>query len=194
MSPCWKTLSAAAAVGLSLCLSLLFAASTTNVRAAQAQSIPPIHAHHTQDAQVTRATKGHPTRLLLLKLINKGRAKLHVAPLKLSVRLSACSLRHSKAMAAVGEIYHDPADICVAHQISGENVGMSTGKTRVEGVKAINKAMFGEGPCPSACPTGSPEWAQHGHYYNLVNPKFHKVGLGIATQGRAVYVTEDFVG
>lgn len=194
MRTTWKRLHSLAAVGLYLSIALTFATLSTNSIAAQARSVSLNHPQHSHVANVKRASSGHAARSLLLKLINKGRAKHNVKPLKLSLKQSACALRHSKAMKAAHKIFHSGTNVCIAHKISAENVGLATGATRSAGVQAVNKAMFGEGPCPTTCAKGSLEWAQHGHYYNLINPKFNKVGLGIAAQGRVVYVTEDFVG
>jgi hypothetical protein len=52
--------------------------------------------------------------------------------------------------------------------------------------------MMNEGPCPhKGCPKG--ELAAHGHYLNLINPTFTRVGIGLTVQGSSVWLTEDFV-
>jgi len=47
----------------------------------------------------------------------------------------------------------------------------------------IQKAMFDEGPGPGAA---------HGHYMNMMNPLFRKVGIGLVMVNSELYLTNDF--
>jgi len=94
-------------------------------------------------------------------------------------------------MAALNAISHDqfPADICVNHQMSGENVGMASGAPG-DALPTLNQMMLAEGPCPGSC--SSSAWMQHGHYLNLMSATFHHVGLGVFVRDGQTWLTEDF--
>ncbi len=130
----------------------------------------------------------------LLQVINADRARLHVRPLVLNWRQSTCSQRHSAHMAVLGTITHDqfPADICVSHALAGENVGAEAAAP-LTAVLDINASMMDEGPCPNKnCPGN--EFADHGHYMNLVNPAYTRIGIGIVVTNGSVWLTENFTG
>ena len=131
--------------------------------------------------------------LSLLATINRDRATLRLAPLALNSRQSRCSKQHSRHMAALNAISHDqfPSDICVNHQMSGENVGMASGQPG-DALLMLNQMMLAEGPCPGSCSPGVRE--QHGHYLNLMDATFHHVGLGVVVQDGQTWLTEDFTG
>jgi hypothetical protein len=97
-------------------------------------------------------------------------------------------------MAAQDFISHDdfPSDICTAHVWAGENVGVAPGDP-LAGAAELHQMMMAEGPCPDAgCPGG--EFEQHGHYLNLVNKRYSRVGIGVYVSGGQVWITEDFTG
>ncbi len=133
----------------------------------------------------------HASVLSLLATINGDRAALRLAPLVLNSRQSRCSKQHSQHMAALRTISHDqfPADICVNHQMSGENVGVASGEPG-NALVTLNQMMLAEGPCPGSCSPGA--WEQHAHYLNLMNATFHHVGLGVYVQDGQTWLTEDF--
>ncbi len=133
----------------------------------------------------------HASVLSLLATINRDRAALRLAPLALDRRESHCSKQHSRHMAALNAISHDqfPADICVNHQMSGENVGMASGAPG-DALPTLNQMMLAEGPCPGSC--SSSAWMQHGHYLNLMSATFHHVGLGVFVRDGQTWLTEDF--
>jgi len=133
----------------------------------------------------------HASVLSLLATINGDRAALRLAPLVLDSRQSRCSKQHSKHMAGMNAISHDqfPADICVNHQTSGENVGTAPANP-ADALLTLNQMMIAEGPCPGSC--SSSVWEQHAHYLNLMNAAFHHVGLGVYVQGGRTWLTEDF--
>lgn len=130
--------------------------------------------------------------ITLLKAINAARADHGLSAVTLDSRQSGCSLRHSRHMAARGFISHDqfPADICMSHTDAGENVGEVDGYPP-EGTLLLNQEMLAEGPCPdTGCPNGEEE--VHGHYMNIVNPIYTRVGIGIFVQDGITWLTEDF--
>lgn len=130
----------------------------------------------------------------LLQVINADRAKLHVRPLVLDKRQSTCSQRHSRHMAVTNSMTHDqfPADICVTHVFAGENIGVAAGDP-LTAVLSLNTTMMDEGACPTKnCPGN--EFADHGHYMNLVNPGYTRIGIGIVVTNGSVWLTENFTG
>jgi uncharacterized protein YkwD len=137
-----------------------------------------------------------------LAVVNAYRAKKGVKPLKLSAALSKFALAGSKelmkdhtphahfmAAAKDGSIWHDGF-----HTLAGENQGDPNGWPRLVAsdpaanekaqIDAIQKAMYAEGP-------GKGE--AHGHYENMMNPKFHRLGVGLVrASGGLLYLTNDF--
>jgi uncharacterized protein YkwD len=129
----------------------------------------------------------------LLQTINADRATHHVGPLVLNKKLSKCGLTHSVHMSQLGTLTHDQftQDLCIAHTFGGENVGEASGDLN-SALTAIHHIMLAEGPCPHPSCPGS-EFEAHGHYVNLVNGSFHKVGIGIFVSGDGTtWLTEDF--
>jgi uncharacterized protein YkwD len=136
-----------------------------------------------------------------LSVVNAYRAKKGIAPLKLAASLSSFALAGSKelekdhsphahfiAAAKSGALWHDGFKTT-----AGENQGdphgwpeLATDPTKNEDMQidAIQKMMYAEGP-------GTGE--AHGHYENMMNGKFHRLGVGLvrATGGK-LYLTNDF--
>jgi uncharacterized protein YkwD len=135
-----------------------------------------------------------------LAVINQYRATKSLQPLALDVKLSTFALAGSKQLA----VDHSPH----AHFISASNAGtiwqsgfqgsaaenqgdpngwstMSSDPTTNEmlQIASIQQAMFNEGP-------GAGE--AHGHYMNMMNPAFTKVGVGLTMVGTSLYLTNDF--
>jgi hypothetical protein len=137
-----------------------------------------------------------------LKVVNAYRAKKGVAPLKLSASLSSFAHAgsvelekdhkpHAHFIAAVksGAIWHDGFKT-----MAGENQGDPNGwpelvandptKNEDAQIDAIQKMMYAEGP-------GTGE--AHGHYENMMNAKFHRLGVGLVrASGGELYLTNDF--
>jgi len=128
----------------------------------------------------------------LLTIINRDRLAHHLPPLKLSGRQSRCSLAHSRQMARDDALSHDqfPTDICVPHGWSAENVGYYTAGPKVA-IRQLHRMMMSEGPCPHAgCP--GDEWFAHDHYVNLMDPAYHRIGIGLVVRDGTTWLTEDF--
>lgn len=127
----------------------------------------------------------------LLAAINRDRTAHGVSALVLDARMSRCSWRHSRRMAQDGFLSHRqyPGDLCASHGIFGQNVGMA--KVHQGDVLTLHRIMMAEGPCPDAgCPGTEAE--AHGHYMNLVDPVYRRVGIGIFVANGSTWLTEDF--
>jgi hypothetical protein len=130
----------------------------------------------------------------LLQLINADRATHGAPPLSLDPVQSACSKKHTLHMERMNDLSHDefPADLCVAHTVGAENVGMALGDP-MEALSTIHQDMMSEGPCPHpSCPGG--EYAIHNHYTNLMNKHFKRVGIGVVVKDGTSWITENFTG
>jgi uncharacterized protein YkwD len=130
---------------------------------------------------------------MLLAAINEGRAAHGLQALTFDRRQSKCSRDHSKHMALQGQISHDqfPADVCVPHTYAAENVGEDPQSSVGNAVLELHRLMMDEGPCATTGCTGT-AYEQHGHYLNLVNPRYKRVGIGIVVTHGATWLTEDF--
>jgi hypothetical protein len=137
-----------------------------------------------------------------LSVVNAYRAKKGIAPLKLGATISSFALAGSKelqkdhvphahfmAAAKSGALWHDGFKT-----MAGENQGDPNGWPELVSsdpaanekaqIDAIQKMMYAEGP-------GSGE--AHGHYENIMNPKFHRIGVGLVrTSSGKLYLTNDF--
>ena len=134
-----------------------------------------------------------------LSVVNAYRARKGLVPLKLSASLS--TFAHAGSV----ELSHDhkPHAHFIAAGVSlfnkgfklsaGENQGDPHGwpvlvqndpaGNRNAQIDDIQKVMFAEGPG-----AGEP----HGHYMNMMNPKFRRVGVGLVDVGGTLYLTNDF--
>lgn len=131
---------------------------------------------------------------VLLAAINKDRAKHRAPALTLDVKQSICSRKHSLHMAAIGHLAHDqfPTDICVPHVWAGENIGAAYGDP-AQAALMLHRMMMNEGPCPHrSCP--GDEFPAHGHYLNLINPRYTRIGIGVVVKDDTVWLTENFTG
>jgi hypothetical protein len=63
----------------------------------------------------------------------------------------------------------------------------------LDALLTLHHMMMSEGPCPHpSCPGNEGE--AHGHYINLINRAYRRVGIGIFTENRATWLTGDVVG
>lgn len=132
--------------------------------------------------------------------INMYRATLAIAPLALDQQISAFALAGSQQLSQD----HSPHAHFIAagnngtlwtsgfKSMAGENQGDPNGWTvlnqnpvtnELMQIDAIQKAMFAEGPG-----TGQ----AHGHYMNMMNAKFKRVGIGLLEVNNKLYLTNDF--
>lgn len=114
---------------------------------------------------------------LLLTLTNTVRAAAGSAPLTLDPALSSIAAGWAQSMAAAGNISHNPnlkAQIEGAFsdwRKTGENVGF--GPT----LQSVQDALV----------------ASAGHYHNMVDGDFTKVGLAVLNSGGLVWIVEVFL-
>ena len=134
-----------------------------------------------------------------LAVVNAYRARKGLVPLKLSASLStfahAGSVElshdhkpHAHFVAAGASIFNKGFKLS-----AGENQGDPHGwpvlvqndpaANRKAQIDDIQKVMFAEGPGAGAA---------HGHYMNLMNPKFRRIGVGLVDVGGKLYLTNDF--
>jgi uncharacterized protein YkwD len=133
--------------------------------------------------------------------VNTYRATLGIAPLKLDAQLSAFAYAGSQEESQ-NHIPHDHFMMAEAagtlfttdgfSMSAGENQGDPTGwsiitsnptTNELDQIDAIQKAMFDEGP-------GDGE--AHGHYENIMNPAYDRLGVGLLSVGNKLYLTNDF--
>ncbi len=132
--------------------------------------------------------------------INKYRAGKGVAALKLDAKLSTFALAGSQQLtqdhtphqhfinagnnntlwssgfiSSAGENQGDPNGWTVLSQNATTNEVMQ--------IDAIQLAMYNEGPGVGEA---------HGHYMNMMNPKFTRVGVGLIEVSGHLYLTNDF--
>ncbi len=132
--------------------------------------------------------------------INAYRATKGIAPITLDVKMSGFAYVGSQQLAQ----NHTPHGHFIAagndgsiwtygfSGSAGENQGDPHGWTKLSNdpvanemlqIDAIQKAMFDEGPGP-----GEP----HGHYTNMMNPAYKRVGVGLLMVSGSLYLTNDF--
>ena len=110
----------------------------------------------------------------LVSLVNGERTSRGIAALLEKSDLASVARQHSQQMAASGHIYHNGS---LASQVGGgwtliaENVG--SGST----VDAVHKAFMDSAP----------------HRVHVLDARFNQIGVGIASSGGTLYVTEVFV-
>ena len=137
-----------------------------------------------------------------LEVVNMYRATLKIAPLALDAKICAFALAGTNELT----MDHTPH----AHFVNasndgsiwsagfstpaGENQGDPNGWTvlapdpttnELDQIDAIQKVMFDEGP-------GAGE--AHGHYTNMMNPQFTRLGVGLVEVAGHLYLTNDFSG
>lgn len=178
-------------IGLHCSLAIGLLVGLASLPASSASAAGPAPTSTQPAPTATVSTVGAAIKALV-KAINADRAMRHVPALSLDKRQSACSLRHSAHMAATGVASHDqfPADICVKYLSAAENVGQGFGDP-TSAVLQLHQLMMNEGPCPHN-PCTSSQFAAHGHYLNLINKTFKRVGIGIVVKGDSVWLTENF--
>lgn len=135
-----------------------------------------------------------------LDVINAYRAKLSVAPLALDAKLSTFALAGS-VQSTKDHIPHQHfIDASNANLLwtsgftstAGENQGDPNGwyvmdsdptKNELKQIDQIQLQMYNEGPGTGAA---------HGHYMNMMNAKFKRVGIGLVEVQGSLYLTNDF--
>ena len=112
----------------------------------------------------------------MLQLTNEARVHKHRDPLALDLELSRYALRHSRAMAARGELFHSD-DLAAALQgldwsMGGENVGVGSS------LIGIQSAFMGSNL----------------HRRNILSDEFDHTAIGVVQSDGKLWVTVIFYG
>jgi uncharacterized protein YkwD len=135
-----------------------------------------------------------------LNVVNMYRATLNVAPLVLDQTLSTFALAGSTELTMDHTPHQHFINASNDNSIwmdgftnsAAENQGDPNGWTvlsmdpttnEMDGIDAIQLAMFNEGP-------GAGE--AHGHYTNMMNAQYMRLGVGLLEVNGALYLTNDF--
>jgi uncharacterized protein YkwD len=124
---------------------------------------------------------------VLLSLINRDREAVGALPLHLLRKLSQVALSHSLDMADRHYFSHDAPNgqspfnrllsNGISYSVAGENLGFVSGTdSETDMLQTVEQLML-----------SSPH-----HRENLLCRCFKHIGIGIATVGTSLYVTEDF--
>lgn len=117
----------------------------------------------------------------LLALLNQVRGDHHLPPLVANGNLHEAARLHSRDMAVQGYVGH----------------GSRGGQSFIERLEAFVRpgTLVGENVIVAETPeeANGAFLASPGHLENMLNPRFHAVGIGVATAGRVgLIITEDF--
>jgi uncharacterized protein YkwD len=126
------------------------------------------------------------------KLVNQHRSAAGVPALTLNQTLSLASRTHSCDMELHRHLTHTgsdgstPGDRIAATGLKftrwGENIGRCGDRDPLSGIAQVDAAMMAE------------PLTQGNHHWNIVNPAYTQLGVGVIDAGGAVYFTEDFGG
>jgi len=107
----------------------------------------------------------------MLKMVNRSRGSRGLAPLRMNAHLSKEAFRHSKHMARVGAISHTPNLADLVRGVGGSVFGEDLGKGR--GMQGIRDA-----------------WLRRADTRRIMlDPRFHRVGLGVVHVDGFFWVT-----
>ena len=128
---------------------------------------------------------GFPSRILAAH--NVERARAGVAPLVWDNALGTAAASYATRMAMSGRFAHSDRSL---RRGTGENLWMGTrGAFSVEtmvGGWASEKRYFVPGVFPNVSRSGN--WADVGHYTQMIWPTTQRVGCALATNGRSDYL------
>jgi hypothetical protein len=79
-----------------------------------------------------------------------------------------------------------PNNVCVRFTTAGENVGESSSGVEGQDLEILNAMIMKEPHSASVCAVTI------NHACNVVNPAFHRVGIGIYYSAGSTWLTEDF--
>ena len=127
-----------------------------------------------------------------LNQINAARASYGFAPLVLDAAITAVAYNHAADMLAYGYFSHTSRNGMnhrqrltaggVSYGYSGENICYLGDGGGVQATLDWCHAQFWAEPYPGG----------GNHKDNILNPNYHRLGVGIATAGSKVYVVWDF--
>ena len=114
----------------------------------------------------------------MLDLTNRSRRAHGLHALHMDHPLARDAKRHSVRMARRGSLFHTGN---LAHMLGHRNWsrwGENVGESPWDNLRALQRAFM-----------RSPD-----HRYNILNPSYHRVGIGVERRDGRVWVTLDFYG
>jgi uncharacterized protein YkwD len=157
---------------------LLFLGSSLPIASAQSYSDASVMV--ALDQRTSHSVNEPDAEQQLLALLNSVRAEHRLPPLRMDRSLQAVARAHSHDMATGGYVGHgspmgpsalDRLSHIVLRGLVGENV------TFAVSCSAANRALV----------------ASDGHLENIIEPRFHRVGIGVYSAGPlGMAVTQDF--
>jgi hypothetical protein len=123
----------------------------------------------------------------LLDAHNRERATVHVPPLIWDQALAGAAAQYAARLAAQGVLQHSPRQ---ARPGQGENLWMGTRGAypplQMVASWASEKRWFRPGLFPAVSSTGN--WANVGHYSQMIWPTTTRLGCAIASNARADFL------
>ena len=128
----------------------------------------------------------------LFTLLNQHRVAVGSPPLQLNETMAVASRQHSCDMFVHQQLNHLGSDgsspyqrissTGITYRTAGENIGMAGGYALMSGMTVIDNAMIAEPASPGT------------HHWNIINPAYTQVGIGVIYAKNQVWLTEDFTG
>jgi len=137
-----------------------------------------------------------------LDVLNRYRAGMAIAPLVLDARLCAFALAGSQELSQDHSPHQHIIDAANSGALTSAGFGTSPAENQgdpngwmqlssspvnneIAQIDAILATMYAEGP-------GDPSSEAHGHYMNIMDSQFTRVGVGLLEIGGMLYLTNDF--
>ena len=130
---------------------------------------------------ITMSIETRQAELRMLALMNASRLQGGLNPLALDAGVSDAARQHSAAEAQVRYVYHDGHDGTAASRdvpACGTGwYGENTGKVWSGGVDVLHREFMAE------------PWEPINHRTNIMDPNFHRAGIGAVQGPDAIYIT-----
>ena len=128
-------------------------------------------------ATASRADAGSvDRRVRMLHLLNGARNRHGLPDFRINRELSTKALRHSRRMAAAGDLFHTHDLYQTVRSYSPSCWGENVGKARY--IKTVLRLWMGSA----------------GHKTNILRRAFRRVGIGVAKRNGSAWVTVIFYG
>lgn len=118
---------------------------------------------------------------------NRERSATRAPPLQWDQVLASAAGAYARELAAIGDLRHSPRQLRPGQ---GENLWMGTRGAFAPRMMVANwaseKSMFRPGIFPNVSSTGN--WADVGHYTQMIWPGTTRLGCGIASSGRSDFL------
>ncbi len=133
------------------------------------------------DSRVTHTNFDPAGELQLLDLLNKTRSQHNLPLLVMDAALRSTARTHSRDMAVQGYFGHP--------SLSGQSFIERVGSVVRSGTLVGENVVIAQ----TVVQANTAFAASPGHSKNMLEPRFHRVGIGVATAGQlGLTVTEDF--